>query len=155
MTQVRIVAPARPEAVPGVRRQLAEAVQAWRPRLAGDAVDTLLLVVSELVTNAVVHAPGAPVTVCLTRAGGRVRMEVGDGSSAVPAAPRSPSADAECGRGLLLVAAFAVGFGVDPTPRGKRVWAELALPSAAASAAGSATGSAATGGRPGLVSAGC
>jgi anti-sigma regulatory factor (Ser/Thr protein kinase) len=82
------------------------------------------LLVTELVTNAVVHA-GSEVHVLVTRNGPRTRVEVADSS---PRYPRvcDPDLDEVVGRGLLLVDALAADWGSRPTGRGKIVWFELA-----------------------------
>ncbi|MFI2312568.1 hypothetical protein AMK17_19590 [Streptomyces sp. CB00072] len=85
------------------------------------------LVVSELLTNAVLHARrGDSVRVTVTRLeGGRVRVAVVDLSKDWPA-PRDAGGDEESGRGLGIVEALSGGrWGVDPLPWGKRVWASL------------------------------
>ena len=56
--------------------------------------------------------------------GATVRVEVCDGSAIVPAV-RQPVADAEHGRGLLIVEALSLRWGVDRTAGGKRVWVEV------------------------------
>lgn len=82
----------------------------------------VLLVVSELVTNVVKHAPG-PVDVALVREGDRVEVRVGD-CSATPPVQRSLDLSALGGRGLLIVAACSIAWGVRPTVAGgKSVWA--------------------------------
>jgi anti-sigma regulatory factor (Ser/Thr protein kinase) len=90
--------------------------------------DDLLLVVSELVTNAVVHG-AEPIVVTIVRAPERVRVEVTDGADgSSPHGNRHPPADAETGRGLSVVTRLAVAWGWRATPgRGKTVWAELPL----------------------------
>jgi anti-sigma regulatory factor (Ser/Thr protein kinase) len=89
-------------------------------------LDPLLLVVSELVGNAVRHGR-APIGMLLRRSGGRVRVEVHDEESAAPAgAADLPDDDDECGRGLFLVDAVASETGVEQIPDdGKVVWATL------------------------------
>ncbi|HVE99419.1 MAG TPA: ATP-binding protein [Mycobacteriales bacterium] len=87
-------------------------------------LDSVLLVVSELVTNAVRHASGAPVLV-VDAGPTRVRVEVRDREPSVPA-PRPAEPDEESGRGLLIVAAVADEWGVEPDGSGKAIWAELA-----------------------------
>jgi anti-sigma regulatory factor (Ser/Thr protein kinase) len=83
----------------------------------------LLLVVSELVTNAVVHARSAPEVVATHRAR-RVRVEVYD-NDVNPPVVRDPSTlDGGGGFGLAMVAALSVRWGWEPTATGKRVWAE-------------------------------
>ena len=92
------------------------------------AVEPLVLVVSELVSNAVRHGR-PPVALLLRRVERGVRVDVHDESSAfAPIARANKSAltdpDAEGGRGLPLVDAVSVDHGVDQVPNdGKQVWA--------------------------------
>ena len=92
------------------------------------AREDLLLVVSELVTNAVVHG-AEPIRVTMVRAPERVRVEVTDGAAASsPHGNPRPPTDAETGRGLSVVTRLAVAWGWRASPgRGKTVWAELPL----------------------------
>ncbi len=111
-----------------------------RARLAGSGVDadeslaeTLILLISELVTNAVVHT-GCPAVLCMllprrcpagvAHEAGSVRVEVADASSR---APRRRLAEGEDtgGRGLELVSGLADRWGWEHEPGGKRVWCEL------------------------------
>ncbi|MFF3404190.1 SpoIIE family protein phosphatase [Streptomyces sp. NPDC002659] len=97
-----------------------------------DVVDDAVVLTSELVTNAVVHAGTAADVLCLRTDDG-VRVEVGDrypereiplqGSGRVIVSP-----DRENGRGLLLCAALASRWGVEYTPTHKQVWFQLDLP---------------------------
>lgn len=88
-------------------------------------VDTALLLTSEIVTNALVHAEGE-IELALQRIGdGRVRVEVCDSSHAVPLYPPR-AARATAGRGLALVDALAARWGVQLLDDGKSVWFELA-----------------------------
>ena len=93
--------------------------------------EDLLLVVSELVTNAVVHG-AEPIRVTMVRAPERVRVEVTDGAAASsPHGNPRPPTDAETGRGLSVVTRLAVAWGWRASPgRGKTVWAELPLTTA-------------------------
>ena len=86
--------------------------------------DEVTLLVSELASNAVRHA-GTPFTVGLGCDGSVVRVEVSDGSSALPE-PSVPPLEAVTGRGLMIVDALATRWGVEPTPTGKTVWFEVA-----------------------------
>jgi DNA-binding NarL/FixJ family response regulator len=86
-------------------------------------VDDALLVVSELVTNAVTHA-ASDARLELRLAPGVLRIEVSDNGTGAPE-PQSIDVTRPSGRGLLLVSAMAVAWGIDPIPDGKVVWAEL------------------------------
>jgi anti-sigma regulatory factor (Ser/Thr protein kinase) len=94
-----------------------------------ELVETASLVVSELVTNAVLHARTAIGVVIELLDDGGVRLEVSDDSTAPPQR-RLYSADSGTGRGLVLVDALTAGWGVDPRQGtdGKTVWAEFRLP---------------------------
>ena len=112
-------------AVVSVARQLARTVsRSWRSREAAEAV---LLVVSELLGNAVKAASGTGIRLRLAWTPRRVRVEVSDDSSTLPVA-RRPGPDEEGGRGLWLVSQVAVRWGAQRQGRGKCVWAEVALP---------------------------
>lgn len=89
-------------------------------------VDSIELLVSELVTNALLHATGT-VQVFGDYDGVRVRVEVHDHDAAVPKGHVTPPADLdEHGRGLQLIAMLADSWGSTPTSLGKAVWIELA-----------------------------
>ncbi|MFC5657766.1 ATP-binding protein [Streptomyces nogalater] len=115
-----------------------------RSRLAGSGItadeplaETLILLVSELVTNAVVHT-GRPAVLrlCLpgaaagngasaeNAASAPVRVEVADTSSRAPQ-PRCADDDATGGRGLALVECLADRWGWSPEGVGKSIWCEL------------------------------
>lgn len=81
------------------------------------------LVVSELVTNAVLHV-GLPVQVRVHVDRGGVRIEVADRSSRAPVRGVALD-DAMTGRGLGVVGALTRSWGVEPSPDGKVVWCEL------------------------------
>lgn len=114
--------------IPLVRRFAREALVDWACGV--DAGDVLLCV-SELATNALVHGvpPGRGFRIHLyweRGGGGRLRVEMHDsGDGEVPAAHR-PGPDAEGGRGLLLVSALADAWGVGERSPGKVVWCEFA-----------------------------
>ncbi|MFI1166332.1 SpoIIE family protein phosphatase [Streptomyces sp. NPDC020801] len=98
----------------------------------GDIVDDAVVLTSELVTNAVVHAGTAADVLCL-RSDGGVRIEVSDRypEREVPVqsvAVNMGSPDREGGRGLQLCAALAGRWGVEYTPTHKTVWFQLDLP---------------------------
>jgi anti-sigma regulatory factor (Ser/Thr protein kinase) len=88
-----------------------------------DLAWVLQQVVSELATNAVIHAR-TPFTLTLSGGPTRVRVEVHD-TSARRIQKRDYDADATTGRGMQLVQAFARDWGVDTDPDGKTIWVEL------------------------------
>jgi DNA-binding NarL/FixJ family response regulator len=89
-----------------------------------DALDTVQLLVSEVVTNAVVHAGSRP-TVAVILLPEAVRIEVADDNPA-GLAPRKAAEEDESGRGLLLLDSLAAKWGVDASEHGKTVWFEVA-----------------------------
>ena len=91
-----------------------------------EVVDDLLLVVSELVTNAVRHG-SPPVRLEVLADAHQVRVAVGDGAPGLPD-PRTADADAEGGRGMVLVELLARAHGVLLQPPGKSVWASVTRP---------------------------
>ncbi len=122
----RIRARIRLESAPTSARQARRFVSDTLAACAdADLVDAASLLVSELVTNAFVHA-ASPTMVVVDSAGdlAAVRVEVHDDSVV---APRMGGFEpyAGDGRGLALVAAMSERWGVDHDADGKRVWFEL------------------------------
>lgn len=115
---MRLVLQAEPDAVPQARRFAAE-----RTRDLPQYRDAAELVVTELVTNAVLHAAG-PILVTIRPAGSTVRVEVTDHGTNFALTPRHLPMSMT-GRGLGLVAAFASAWGTEPAEGGKTVWVEL------------------------------
>jgi serine phosphatase RsbU (regulator of sigma subunit) len=112
--------PLEPSAVAELRAQVGARLAGWG--LAALAPTTQLLV-SELVTNAILHATG-PVELRLLRDRALI-CEVADGSSVSPRLRRARSED-EHGRGLFLVAQLAERWGTRFTSGGgKVIWAEV------------------------------
>lgn len=91
-------------------------------RVDASVIDAFRLIVSELITNAILHGVGT-IELCVAARGGRARVEVTDESSdcdvVIPIAPD------ETGRGLRIVDANADRWGCRHTDHGKTVWAEL------------------------------
>lgn len=102
------------------RRFVAERLHSWG---AEAAIDDATLLVSELVTNAVVHAR-TTVDLVVRHSRGTIRVEVLDRGNGI-AQPAFPGPDDVSGRGLGLVQAVAPRWGVEDTPGGKVVWFEL------------------------------
>ncbi|MEU6068413.1 MULTISPECIES: ATP-binding protein [Streptomyces] len=104
----------------------------WLPAAGADqraAAEDVLLVVSELVTNACLHAEG-PEDLFLARDNKVIRIEVTDRGTGQPA-PRTPHrAGRPGGHGMFIVQRLCLDWGVVRTPgvSGKTVWAELGAP---------------------------
>jgi anti-sigma regulatory factor (Ser/Thr protein kinase) len=113
-----------PEAARHARRFTRRTLLAWGVR--PDVMDPALLVVSELVTNALVHTDGR-VRLDLTLINHRLRIAVTDSSPRTPVKPTSLGWEATGGRGILLVEAMAESWGTVPVSGGKQVWCELQL----------------------------
>jgi anti-sigma regulatory factor (Ser/Thr protein kinase) len=115
------------------RAQLRAAISSW---LLPADVDVAVLLVSELVTNAVTHGDdgtgtrggAAGVTMLVRCSGGELRVEVHDRSRSmpVPVSLQVPD-DSETGRGLMLVDALAAEWGYYRTAGGKAVYFTLLL----------------------------
>ena len=86
----------------------------------------VVLIVNELVTNAVIHTDSA-VMLTLDLQDAAVRIVVGDDSAALPT-ERDRDLDATGGRGLALVAAMSHEWGVNEREGGKTVWADVIVP---------------------------
>jgi len=87
--------------------------------------DVVALLITEVVTNAIVHAR-TPIVMTVQVTGGTIRVEVHDEDSALPvvhrAEPHQPG-----GRGMAIVEGLADAWGVDAAPpNGKTVWFEMA-----------------------------
>ncbi|MFL5793327.1 MAG: ATP-binding protein, partial [Actinomycetota bacterium] len=118
----RITLPRSPSSVAEARRFIAARAAAWS--FPDPAREQLVLIGSELVTNAVLHAR-TELVLTLELRRDRVRISVRDHSQA-PATLRHYRADALTGRGLGVVAALSDNWGVSAASDGKVVWAELA-----------------------------
>ena len=114
---------AGPAAAGEARSQARSAIAAWDVPV-DPAVAALLT--SELVTNAISHQAGETIMLVITCTRGQLRVDVHDTSWAMPELLDAP-ADAESGRGLMLVASLAADWGYYPTLAGKAVYFTLAL----------------------------
>lgn len=88
-----------------------------------DVLDTAELLISELVTNALLHAR-TELTVHVDDRSGVLRFAVDDESEEAPHMGR-PRAGDTGGRGLPLVETLASRWGWEALPHGKRVWFEV------------------------------
>lgn len=86
--------------------------------------DNAILMISELVTNAILHG-GEGAVLTLTLDDLKIRAEVRDSSPAMPVV-RSYSETATTGRGMVIVDALAAAWGIFAVDDGKVVWFELA-----------------------------
>ncbi|MEW1698846.1 SpoIIE family protein phosphatase [Streptomyces sp. NPDC093249] len=114
--------------VAAARAFVRDTLQGWgHPELVDDAV----VLTSELVTNAVIHAGTSAEVLCL-RSDDGIRIEVADRyperEIPVQSGRTLGNPDRENGRGLLLCAALAHRWGVDYSPTSKHVWFRLDLP---------------------------
>ncbi len=115
---------------PTAVREARSAVRTWlgeRRTADPDLLGDIVLSVSELTTNAVVHGL-PPVWLGLRLSGSTLRVEVHDGSPDPPIPVVDADAMATRGRGMAIIAATADRYGVDPDHGGKIVWAEFDLP---------------------------
>jgi anti-sigma regulatory factor (Ser/Thr protein kinase) len=94
-----------------------------------EALDLLLVAVSEVVTNAVVHG-GTDVRLSVAWDGGVAHVEVSDGSPSLPHAIAGP-VDADRGRGLIVLQGITDGWEADVTAEGKVVRFDVPVPARA------------------------
>lgn len=111
------------ESIGTAREHTREVLLKAEPAMPDRAVQDVLLAVSELVTNAVRHAPG-PCTLEVALDEGRVRIGVTDTSSAVPVL-RSPQYDGSGGLGMHMLRALAGEVQTRLHGDGKTVWVFL------------------------------
>ena len=103
------------------RQFVADVLHRWGR---GDYVDDAVLIVSELTTNAIVHAKSSP-SVSVSAGTGTVRISVRDAQPALVPRVAHPTPTSPSGRGLALVAGLASAWGSERADEGKVVWAEL------------------------------
>ncbi|HET9060261.1 MAG TPA: ATP-binding protein [Acidimicrobiales bacterium] len=116
----RVFAPEASE-VFAARHFVADVLATW-----GLVCDDLPLLVSELATNAVLHAR-SDFEVSVSHRSGRVRVEVFDQNTRLPSFAVAPP-DAYSGRGLMLLRELATAWGVEShSDVGKTIWFELEL----------------------------
>ncbi|MFF4735515.1 SpoIIE family protein phosphatase [Streptomyces sp. NPDC001262] len=118
------IAQAEPERIAEARQQVRDLMYDWPDE---DQTDSAVLMVSEMVTNVLVHTDGDALMVAEISGelGSRcVRVDVADSSDELPHR-RHPGEMASSGRGLVLMELLAGAWGVDPRGEGKNIWFEL------------------------------
>jgi anti-sigma regulatory factor (Ser/Thr protein kinase) len=115
------------------RRLASHRLDEWGFPYGSDTNDTLTLIAAELAANAVCHGrvPGRDFALRLAydRDAGLVRIEVSDTHNGVPVRI-APATDTDQGRGLVLVGALSLRWGVSGrTGPGKTVWADVQVKS--------------------------
>lgn len=122
-TQQEVRLPSRPESAATARR-LTEAVLLGPWGLSPELAEKAVLLVSELVGNAVRHTGARTFGLRTLRRPGWVRIEVRDPSRGLPCLMPVRPMDVS-GRGLTLVDQLSDRWGVDLLPRGKTTWFEM------------------------------
>jgi Histidine kinase-like ATPase domain len=120
-TEIRVPLSPEPGEVPRIRQLVRETLLSWGM---ADSEDVTLLLVSELVTNALLHGH-PPLELRLSADRGRVRVEVFDAAGDHRPAREFAPLDAARGRGIEIVAALASRWGSASAPAGKVVWFEV------------------------------
>ena len=121
--QHRVPLTAGPAAAGEARSQVRAAIRAWDVPVDPSVA---VLLTSELVTNAIRHEAGETVLLAITCSSDQLRVDVHDTSCSLPV-PVDAAADAETGRGLMLVDSLSAEWGSYPTPAGKAVYFTLAF----------------------------
>lgn len=115
---------AEPSAVADLRRRVRDLFIRWQLQQHADVAQ---LCVSELATNVVTHVgSGVPVTLHVTMVGDRPRIELTDPDPRALPTLVAATDDAESGRGLAMLDALTLRWGVAQRPDGKTTWCELA-----------------------------
>ncbi|GGW18093.1 SpoIIE family protein phosphatase [Streptomyces capoamus] len=121
------VAQDEPERIAEARQQLRELLHDWA---SAEQLDSAVLLVSEMLTNVLVHTDADALLLAEVTggsAGRRLRVEVFDTGDDLPH-KRRPGELASSGRGLMLIELLADAWGVDPRGEGKSIWFELYEP---------------------------
>ncbi|NJQ16384.1 ATP-binding protein [Streptomyces bohaiensis] len=130
--RTRFLLPAVDTAVSDARKRTRSQLCEWRTPQ--ETSDTAQLIVSELVTNALRHTASRSVGCELRVSGTLLRVAVIGEGAGPRRGPAVATDEDEGGRGLLLVVALSLGWGVRPTDAGRChvVWADLPLVAAPA-----------------------
>ncbi|WP_324606348.1 ATP-binding protein [Streptomyces cellulosae] len=115
---------AEPEEVAALRRIMRLHLGVWG---LSDVTDAAQLCVSELVSNIITHVGvGTPATLAVSMNGAHLRIEVHDPDTRALPTLLDANVDSESGRGMALISAIAVRWGVQLHPDRKVTWCELA-----------------------------
>ncbi len=118
---IDVLLPGAPSSIAAARRAVADLLKT--DRVPDVVVEDVLLLVSELVTNAVLHA-GTHTRVTASVRAGRVVVAVGDADPHHAPAVAERGTEATNGRGLMLVDTLATDWGIELREHWKVVWFE-------------------------------
>ena len=121
--QRRVRLTREPAAAAAARSQVRGAIREWKVPVDHDIA---VLLTSDLVTNAITHGDGETVTLAIRCSREQLRIDVYDKSRSLPVGASGP-ADADTGRGLILVASLSTEWGSFRTPAGKAMYFALAF----------------------------
>src|SRR3954453_5726671 len=116
--------PPEPSSAAKARRFIAEGCAATQ--MAAELCETAALLVSELVTNAIIHGKTSA-TLEVHRPPDTLRGSVRDADPVLPPIGARPTLTAESGRGLTIVSVLADAWGVEQVEGGKAIWFELRM----------------------------
>ncbi|MFF5495779.1 ATP-binding protein [Streptomyces aquilus] len=118
-----------PQSASAARAFVREFMAFHVPDAPEDYVETVVLVTCEVVTNSIRYGtePGDSIRLTLDADHARTRVEVQDPVRRKPQ-PRPESDARDRGRGLIILDALCIDWGVTPAPFGKSVWAEVKAP---------------------------
>ena len=119
-----LLVPHEPVSAARVRHAIFDDLAAHR--IERESIESVVLIASELMTNAVRHADAGPrgLRVSWELDADAVRVDVADEDPDIPS-PRVPQPSEVGGRGLTIVDALSYEWGFDRLPHGKRVWARI------------------------------
>ncbi|MFF5564863.1 ATP-binding protein [Streptomyces sp. NPDC012623] len=124
-TEAEVRLPSRPESASAARR-ITHSVVLRQWKLSPETAEYAVLLVSELVGNAVRHTGARVFGLRMVRRRGWIRIEVRDPSRGLPCLIPVRAMDTS-GRGLFLVDKLSDRWGVDLLPRGKTTWFEMRI----------------------------
>ena len=117
---IEVRLPPQPSSVADARRRVRDLLEGVGR---DDLIESTVLVVSEIVTNALLHA-GTDIDLRASVDDEGIRVEVGDGSLHLPSRRRY-AATSGTGRGLMMLESMVDDWGVATHPAGKTVWFHL------------------------------